>query len=111
MRRPTASVSAACKRKTNPVDRSDIARLEARPGMYGINCAPCDYLFDAFDAPTPLSDALMRMRTLVCPRCGERGGLMLLMPKSYRALVLASVEREERKEAVRQIADKYIPRR
>lgn len=93
------------------MDRSDVARLEAMPGMHGINCTPCDYLFDAFDTPTRMQDALMRMRTLVCPICGERGGLLLLMPEAYRDQVLAKVEREERKEAVRQIADKYIPRR
>lgn len=78
--------------------------------MHGIHCESCDYLFDGFDTPAPLSDALMRMRTLVCPICGDRRRLMLLMPKSYRAQVLARVEREERKEAARQIADKYIPR-
>lgn len=85
-------------------------RIEASPGLHGAHCQRCDYLFDAFNTPTPLNDAIMRMKTTRCPQCSTRDKLFLLMPFKYREMVAARIEAERRREAVRQIADKYIPR-
>lgn len=85
-------------------------RLEASPGLHGAHCHRCNYLFDAFDTPQPLGDAIMRMETLRCPKCRKRDKLFLLMPYKYRELVAARALAEEHREAVRRVADKYIPR-
>jgi len=85
-------------------------RLESSPGMHGAHCRRCDYLFDAFDTPQPLNDAIMRMKTARCPKCRKSDKLFLLMPFKYREMVAERVIAEERREAVRQVADKYIQR-
>lgn len=92
------------------MDTSDIVRLAAAPGMHGAHCARCDYLFDAFNTPQPLNDAIMRMEGMKCPRCRKRDKLFLMMPSRYRAAVADRVEDERRREAVRLVADKYIQR-
>ena len=92
------------------MDAADKFRLKMTPGMHGAHCQRCDYLFDAFDTPTPLNDAIMRIKTTRCPRCNKRDKLFLLMPFKYREMVAAAIATEQRREAVRQTADKYIPR-
>ena len=92
------------------MDAMDLLRLDALPGMHGAHCTKCKRLFDAFDTPSQLDEALMRMKTLVCPQCGKRGNLMLLMPWVYREMVAKQVAEEDAREAVRQTADKYIHR-
>lgn len=85
-------------------------RLDASPGLHGAHCQRCDYLFDAFYTPQPLNDAIMRMETMRCPKCAKRDKLFLLMPFKYRAMVADRALAEQRREAVRTVADKYIPR-
>lgn len=85
-------------------------RPEASPGLHGAHCHRCDYLFDAFDTPQPLNDAIMRLETTHCPNCRKRDKLFLLMPFKYREMVANRVLSERRREAVRQVADKYISR-
>lgn len=90
--------------------RSEQVRLKAAPGMHGAHCRRCNYLFDAYDTPQPLDDVIMRMETMRCPRCRKRDNLFLLMPFKYREMVAERVAAEDRHEAVRQVADKYISR-
>jgi hypothetical protein len=69
------------------MDAADELRLKMTPGMHGAHCQRCAYLFDAFDTPTPINDAIMRMETTRCPRCKRRDKLFLLMPFRYREMV------------------------
>jgi DNA-directed RNA polymerase subunit RPC12/RpoP len=93
-----------------PHTQFDLVRLELNPGLHGAMCMSCKYLFDAYDTPAPLDDVLMRMKTLRCPSCGKRKHLHLLMPWKYREMVAAEIEAEAKREAVRTVADKYVPR-
>ncbi len=91
-----------------PID--EVVRLNQRPGLHGVHCTLCDRLFDGVDAPLRLDEAVMRMKTAVCPSCGKRRHLHLLMPWRYRAVLVQRVRREQAAEAVRQVADRYIAR-
>ena len=77
--------------KDQRMNTCHMVRSMSSASMYGAHCTRCDYLFDAFDTPSPLEDALMRLETLLCPRCRQRNNLRLLMPDRYREMVAGRV--------------------
>jgi len=93
-----------------PLEPSDLLRLADHPGLHGAHCTKCDRLFDAFDTPMRLDEAVMRMKGMSCPRCGKRKHLLLLMPSKYREMMEKQIADEAKCESIRQTADKYIPR-
>jgi len=89
----------------------EVIRLNARPGLHGMICRQCNDLFDGFDTPCRLDEAIMRMRTAECPTCsaGSRD-LGLLMPRAYRDALVIKARNQAKVEAVRRVADLYIGR-
>ena len=92
------------------MNHSDLLRLKQRPGLHGAHCRACNYLFDAYDTPAPLNDVVMRLKTMRCPRCDSRENVDVVMPWKYVELVEVEIAADDRREAVRQLADKYISR-
>ncbi len=93
-----------------PLTAIDLVRIKASPGLHGCHCEKCNRLFDAFDAPLAMDEAVMRMKVLRCPECGSRKHLMVMMHHRYVELAQQELDREAERERVRQIADRYIER-
>jgi DNA-directed RNA polymerase subunit RPC12/RpoP len=92
------------------ITSADVLRIKSMPGLHGCHCIKCDRLFDAFDAPLPMDEAVMRMATIRCPACGKRKHLVVMMHHRYVEMAQVALDEETERERVRQVADRYMPR-